>query len=115
MTPALGISPNTFNGTLYYDKGDISIRVSYTWQEKQIASVNNQNGITAAQLFNDAYGQLDMSASYTMSWLPTKPQIVLNGTNLTSSTIRQYFEFPNEVYSFYKPGYQILLGVRGKF
>jgi TonB-dependent receptor len=112
---ALGISPNTYNTTLYYDKHGVSVRLSWTWQAAQISSSNNQDGIPLAQLFNDSYGQLDMSASYQLAFLPTAPQIVLNATNITDSKQRAYFQYPNAAFTYYNPGYQVLLGIRGKF
>jgi TonB-dependent receptor len=88
---ALGVSPNSYNGTVYFEKYGASIRVSYVWNGAQISSTPLQNGITLAQLFTDAYGQWDMSASYELPWLPTSPQITLNAINFTDSKQRSTF------------------------
>jgi TonB-dependent receptor len=115
VQPALGVSPKSYNGTLYYEKFGGSIRVSYVWNDKQIVSSPNQNGIQLAQLYADAYGQWDMSASYGLKMLPTSPEITLNVINFTSATQRTTFQFSNATFNYYDPGYQILLGIRGKF
>jgi TonB-dependent receptor len=112
---ALGVSPNSYNGTVYFEKYGASIRVSYVWNAGQISSPPNQNGIGAAQLFGDSYGQWDLSASYELPWLPSSPQITLNAINFTDSKQRSTFQYPNATNTFYDPGYQILLGIRGKF
>ena len=57
---AFGISPNTYNATVYFEKYNASIRFSYVWNAAQIAAGFNQQGIPLAELFTDAYGQLDM-------------------------------------------------------
>jgi hypothetical protein len=100
---------------VYFEKYGASIRVSYVWNGAQISSTPLQNGITLAQLFTDAYGQWDMSASYELPWLPTSPQVTLNAINFTDSKQRSTFQFGNAANSLYSPGYQILLGIRGKF
>jgi TonB-dependent receptor len=112
---AFGVSPNTYNGTIYWEKYGASIRVSYVWNAAQINAGFNQQGIPAAELFTDSYGQLDLSASYTLAFLPTEPQITLNAINITDSTQRGTFQFANATNTYYNPGYQILLGIRGKF
>jgi len=112
---AIGISPHTANGTVYYEFGAASIRASYVWNDAQISSGVNQNGIPLAQLYTDARGQLDLSASYEFDWLPTSPQITLNAINVTSEPQRQTFQFDNAAFTYYDPGYSILLGVRGRF
>jgi TonB-dependent receptor len=112
---AVGVSPHAYNATAYYEKGPASIRLSYVWKDEQIASNPNQQGIRLAQLFNEAYGQLDLSASYELTNLPTSPQITLNMINITSETQRSYFQFPSATNTFYDPGFQIMLGVRGRF
>jgi TonB-dependent receptor len=112
---AFGISPNTYNATIYFEKYNASIRFSYVWNAAQILDGFNQQGIPLAELFTDAYGQLDMSASYTLDFLPTKPAITLNAINITDEKQRSTFQFANATNYYYDPGYQILLGIRGKF
>jgi TonB-dependent receptor len=117
---AVGISPVTYNGTLYYDHGPASVRLSYVYNDKQIASGSNQEGITGARFWTDEYDQLDLSASWKFESLPSEPQITLNVINITGSTQRQTWgndsiQFSNAARTFYDPGYAVLLGIRGTF
>jgi TonB-dependent receptor len=112
---AIGVSPYTYNLTGYYEKGPASIRMSWTYNDKQISSTPNQNSVPVAQLRTDARGQLDLSASYEFDWLPTSPRVTLDVINITDEEQRQTFEYPNAAFTYYKPGRAILLGIRGKF
>ncbi|HEU4590205.1 MAG TPA: TonB-dependent receptor [Steroidobacteraceae bacterium] len=112
---AVGISPTSYNFTAYYENHGATVRLSYNHNAAQISSGLGQNGIPYGQYFTDAYGQLDMSASYEFSNLPTSPQITLNVTNITGEHQRSTFVYDNATWTFYDPGYSILLGIRGKF
>ncbi|HYG07127.1 MAG TPA: TonB-dependent receptor [Stenotrophomonas sp.] len=112
---AEGVAPNLWNGTVYWERGPASVRVSYTWNDDMIISGANQNGIPYARLNADARGQLDLSASYTLASLPSQPQITLNVTNITDEPLRTTFAWPNATYDLYYPGRTIMLGIRGTF
>lgn len=112
---AVGVAPNLWNGTVYWEKDAASIRLSYTWNDDMVISGANQNGIPYARLNADARGQLDMSASYALDWLPSKPQITLNVTNITNEPLRTTFAWPNATYDLYEPGRTVMLGIRGTF
>jgi TonB-dependent receptor len=112
---AIGISPDSYNATAYYEKGPASVRLSYVWSDDQIQSQFNEQGIALARRFGDAYKQLDLSASYEFASLPTSPMVTLNVINITSESQRSTFQFPNAAFTYYEPGYQVLLGVRGRF
>ena len=115
---ATGISPITYNATVYYENAGFMVRASYTHNDPQVLTAANTgglNGIPSAQLFGDAYSQLDMSASYEFSDWPTSPQLTLNVTNITGETQRSTFMQDNATNSFYDPGYSVLLGIRAKF
>ena len=117
---AVGISPVTYNATLYYDNGPASVRLSFVHNDEQISSGTNQEGITGARFWTDATNQLDLSASYKFESLPSKPQVTLNVINITGETIRQTWgndsqAFGNAARAFYDPGYGVLLGIRGTF
>jgi TonB-dependent receptor len=112
---AIGISPYTYNATAYYENRSASVRLSYVWNDEQTVTGPNQNGIPLAQLHADAYGQLDLSASFEFETLPTSPQITLNLINITGESQRATFQYDNAAFTYYDPGFQVLLGVRGTF
>lgn len=112
---AVGISPQTYNLTGYYEKGPVSFRISYNYNDAQISSGLNQNSVPVAQIRTDARSQVDLQASYTLDWLPSSPRITLDIQNLTDQPQRQTFEYDNATFTYYEPGTNILLGIRGRF
>jgi TonB-dependent receptor len=113
-----GIAPSTYNATVYYENFGASFRASFTHYAQLALTQPNtggQNNIPSAQLFQDAYGQLDISASYTFENFASKPQITLNVLNALSETQRATFMQDNAAWTFYDPGYSIILGLRGTF
>jgi TonB-dependent receptor len=112
---AIGVSPWTYNVTGYYEKHGATVRLSYVWNDAQTSSGNNQNGIPFAELNTDARGQWDMSASYEFKNLPTQPRVTLDVINITEEPQRSTFQWDNAAFTYYQPGRQIILGIRGKF
>lgn len=112
---AIGVSPKSYNFTGYWENFGASVRLSYTWNDAQTSSGPNQNGILPAELKTDARGQWDLSASYSLESLPTSPQLTLNVINLTGEEQRTYFWHDNATFTYYDPGYSVLVGVRGTF
>ncbi|HEX7763023.1 MAG TPA: TonB-dependent receptor, partial [Cellvibrio sp.] len=112
---AIGVSPETYNFTAYWENYGASIRLTYVWNDEQWASGPNQNGIPFAQLKTDARGQLDLSASYDFEKVAGAPQVSLSITNLTSEPIRQTFHYDSATFSYYDPGMFVTLGVRASF
>ena len=112
---AIGISPHTYNVTGYWEGYGAMVRLSYTWNSAQISSTANQNGLPFAQIKTDARGQLDLSASYQFDNVMSKPTVTLNVINMTKADLRQTLTYNNAAYTYYTPGYTIMLGVRGTF
>ncbi|EJL25787.1 TonB-dependent receptor [Caulobacter sp. AP07] len=111
---AIGISPYTYNLTGYYEGHGATVRLSYNYNDAQVSSDPNQNSLPTARLRTDAYKQMDLSASYQLPW-KNAPMITFNAINITSSTQRQTFEYPNAAFTFYDPGPTYLIGIRGQF
>jgi TonB-dependent receptor len=117
---ALGVPQQTYNITAYYEQHGYMIRLSQTYQEGSQISTPNQNGITNAALFQDAYRQLDLSSSIDLGVVlgkhePYWPMITFDVINLNKATQRQYFQFPNATFTQYDPGRTYVLGLRMKF
>jgi TonB-dependent receptor len=115
---AIGVSPMTYVLTGYYDRGAVSARLSYTFNEGSQNSSAGQNGITNAAIFGDNYAQLDFSASLELSKVfghESLPTLTLDATNLTKSHQRSYFQYSNATFTDYRPGRGIMIGLRGKF
>lgn len=110
-----GLSPSLWNATVYWENDVAAARLSYNWQEGAAASGANQQGIPFAQLYGEDRGQLDLSTSYTLVNVKSKPQIFFNVTNITGEERRSFFAFENAVNDWYDPGTTYTLGVRGTF
>jgi TonB-dependent receptor len=112
-----GIAPKLWNATAYWENDVASVRLSYNWSDGFAvrAAGNNEGGLNYAQHRVKDRGQLDLSASYTLAWLPSKPQITLNVVNLTDEEQHSLLEFDNITYDYYEPGRTIILGIRGAF
>ena len=117
---ALGVPEKTYNVTGYYENHGFMARVSYTWQEGSQVGGLNQNGIPAAGLYADDYGQTDFSSYVDLGYVFNQPsgwwpQVTFDVTNVTKEKQRSYFQFPNATFTAYDPGRTFMLGVRLKF
>jgi TonB-dependent receptor len=115
---ATGVPPRAYNVTAYYENHGISARVSRTWNKAFIASGFNQNGIPAAAIYSDNYGQWDFASSLDLAKILNNerlPQLTLDVQNITKEKQRSYFQFQNATFSLFDPGRLILIGLRGHF
>ncbi|HSX63418.1 MAG TPA: TonB-dependent receptor [Pseudoxanthomonas sp.] len=110
-----GVSPSLWNATAYWENFGASVRLSYSWAEGAQGTGTNQQGITPAYIYGEDRGQLDLSASYTLENLPSKPQLTLNVLNITGEERRSNFWHDNAVNDYYDPGTTYMIGIRGTF
>ncbi len=90
--PADGLSKNSYNVALFYEKGPWQIRMAYNWRSEFLLSVgpngyNGGDGGIAWKLpvYSDAYGQLDGSIFYKFS---DNVQLGLEMNNLNNAEQR---------------------------
>lgn len=116
---AVGVAPETYNATIYYEHFGISARLSTTFAEGSQSSGLNQNGIPLAALYGDDYEQWDFSSSFDLAQLfgisEFAPQITVDVINLFNEEQRSYFQFSNATFTQYEAGRTVIVGVRGKF
>jgi TonB-dependent receptor len=118
---AVGVPPETYNGTLYYENHGVSVRVSMTRSLGSQASGpnSNQSQITGAELWGVDYKQIDASANFDLSkifgWSEFAPQLIIEGINLTEEKRRTNFQYTNAVFSEFDSGRTIMVGLRGSF
>ncbi|MFP5392644.1 MAG: TonB-dependent receptor [Gammaproteobacteria bacterium] len=107
----LGLSPKSWNATLYYDDGKFSARVSASEREAFLTRVPGQNN-------NDVEGKnkslnVDLSLSYKFN---DKLEATLEGVNLTNEENDQFVSRArNSVVVNNVTGRELLLGLRYKF
>jgi len=109
--PLVGLSEESASGTIYYDDGRFSARVSAAYRDEFLTTIPGRNG-------NDVEGTkgstfVDASVSYRVNdnW-----QISLEGLNLTDEWNDQWVDSVGDRSSVYThTGRQYLLGFRYKF
>jgi len=117
---ALGVPENAYNLVAYYEDHGLMFRLAQTYNGGSQIATANQNGITAAALYQDSYTQVDFSSAfdigeimgYTSKYWPT---ITFDIINLNKAKQRQYFQFNNATFTEYSPGMTTMLGLRLKF
>ena len=118
---AIGVPPESYNATLYYENHGVSARISVTFNEgSQISQPgSNEQGVLGAALFGDDYTQWDFSSSFDFSemfgissWVP---QLTIDVININDEERRTYSQFTNATYNWFESGRSVLVGLRGTF
>ena len=104
-----GLSKDTVNFGVFYEKGPFSGRISYNYRSDFLELVS---GFGADPEFVAAYKQFDFSTSYDIKENLT---VFLEGINLTDSINQKYTSFDDRVLSVEQTGKRFQFGVRGKF
>jgi len=101
-----GLSKNSYNASLYYDDGKFDGRISYAWRSKYLANFSDDFGVPR---FREAYGQVDLTASYkiTRNWT-----VQLDVLNLTKSQFIDKSSGKGYPYGAIDLDRRILLGLR---
>ncbi len=78
--PLEGMSPNSFNVALMYEKYGLSARVAYNWREEYLLTTSAAN--IQRPVWMEDYGQLDASVFYSIT---DNIKIGVQGTNLLNT------------------------------
>jgi outer membrane receptor protein involved in Fe transport len=88
----------------------VQVRLAYNWRGSYLNSISY--GAGAQPDTRDAYGQLDLSASYDLNKHVT---VFMSGTNLTHQHLYDYSVYPNRFLYAEADGTVYTVGVRGTF
>lgn len=102
-----GQSKHMWNAALFYERGPVNLRVSYTKRSDYLDEVNAD--VPALDIFWEGRGQLDATASVQIL---DKVNLFFEGKNLTNSAGVRYYGVRERVYEFEKFGYSLFGGVR---
>ncbi len=102
------VAKNSYNVTLYYEKGDLGARLSYSWVGDVLESVGT-GGISS--LNNKAYGSLDGNFSYKLTENLTAAIEAQNITNEAEWKFAANGQFGGYTFN----GRTISVGLRAKF
>jgi TonB-dependent receptor len=114
--PLEGMSPDSGNLALMYEKYGISARLAYNWRSKFLYTTSAAN--VNRPLWSDAYGQLDGSVFYTVD---KHFKIGLQATNISNALTRQLVSsdlskpLVTQFYSAIESDRRISLVLRGSF
>ena len=118
--PIPGVSKNSVNGTVYFERAGFSARAAYAWRSLAV----NSGGVGSSFAFQDingtpkiytvyqaAYGQLDGQVEYDFG-----PHfgVLVSVVNLTNAKLHTYLQYPNEPFTYDDVGRRLFFGVKGK-
>lgn len=105
--PGIGDSANM---SVYYEKGPVQARLAYNWRGSYLESLAYGSGAQPAT--RDAYGQLDLSASYNINKYVS---VFVSATNLTHQHLYDYSVYPNRFLYAEADGSVYTVGLNGRF
>jgi len=106
--PITGLSKHNVNLTLYWEKGDISLRAAYNWRDQYLDSI----GTGGEGVFFDAGSNFSLSARWQFS---KNLSVDVQGNNLFDSEVRKYAGVEESTSLYALNGRTITLALRGKF
>jgi TonB-dependent receptor len=107
-TSPIGLADNTYNATVFYDKGPLSLRVSYNRKGAYVERIERN----MYPVYRDAYGQFDVAASYQLT---RNFRVELQGINVGNAKTTGYTMDPSFPTTYEFSGSRISLGVRAQF
>jgi iron complex outermembrane receptor protein len=104
-----GLSPQSYNGSVFYENSQFSARVSYNWRNH--FSVDCGGGSTLPRN-RSAYGQTDASVRYNIT-----PSIALyaDAINLSNSRMHEYASNESQFLTLEDVGRRVSVGLRMAF
>ena len=107
-TSPIGLADNSYNATVFYDKGPLSVRVSYNRKGAYVERIERN----MYPVYRDAYGQFDVAASYQLT---RNFRVELQGINIGNAKTTGYTMDPSFPTTYEYSGSRISLGVRAQF
>ncbi|WP_088334141.1 TonB-dependent receptor [Sphingomonas mucosissima] len=107
-TSPVGLADTVYNATVFYDRGPVSLRVSYNRKGAYVERVERN----MYPVYRDAYGQFDFAASYQLT---PNFRVELQGINIGNAKTKGYTMDPLFPVLYEASGSRISLGVRAQF
>lgn len=105
----LGLSKNSFNVVGFYDKGPLSMRLSYVWRDRYLSGTGST---TQAPTYTAPFGSLDGSIGYK---LLKNVSLSVEAINLSGAKLYTYNDDPQRFGEINYYGRTFLFGVRAEF
>ncbi|MBB5986844.1 TonB-dependent receptor [Sphingobium sp. B1D3A] len=106
-TSPIGLSDNAYNATVFYDKGPLSLRLSYNRRGKYVERIERN----MYPVYRDAYGQFDFAASYQLT---RNVRVEVQGINVGNAKTTGYTMDPSFPTTYELSGSRISLGIRAQ-
>lgn len=107
-TSPIGLADSTYNATIFYDKGPLSLRLSYNRKGAYVERIERN----MYPVYRDAYGQFDFAASYQLT---RNFRVELQGINIGNAKTTGYTMDPAFPTTYEFSGSRISFGVRAQF
>ncbi|PZQ54513.1 MAG: TonB-dependent receptor [Phenylobacterium zucineum] len=107
--PLPGQSKHTYNASVFYERGPLNLRISYTKRSDYLSEVNADNA--DLDIYWEGRGQVDLTGSYQIN---TNVSTFFEVKNLTNTAGVRYYGERQRVLEYEKFGYSIFAGVRLK-
>lgn len=108
QVPMFGLSEDSYNATLYYEKHGFDARLSYNYKGESVTSLEDN----LYPVYRDAYGQFDFSAGYEIN---EHIKLIAKVINLTDEHISEYMVSPLYPKMLQVSGRRLSLGLRASF
>lgn len=118
--PIPGVSKNSVNAIVYYERFGFSGRLAYAWRDKAVNSSGVGSSFNFADIngnpktytiYSAPYGQLDGQVGYDFG---PHLGIVASVVNLTNEKQHTYLQWKNEPFTYDDTGRRFFFGVKGK-
>lgn len=97
------------NFIAFFERDKLQLRAAYNWRDSYLQRMSGFAGQPETQ---EAYGQIDLSASYDIN---DNLSVIFEGINVTGETRRSYSIYQNRLITLEDTGSRYTLGIRGKF
>ena len=104
-----GQSKHTYNASVFYERGPLNLRLSYTKRSDFLSEVNADNA--DLDVYWQGRGQVDLTGSYQVN---SNISVFFEGKNLTNTAGVRYYGERQRVMEYEKFGYSLFAGVRLK-
>lgn len=104
-----GQSDTNYNAAVFYERGGLSARLSYTRRSDYLEAIDADDG--DLDLYVEGREQLDFTASYDFG---NGVELFGEAKNLTDSAGVKYYGVRERTYEYEKFGYNVFVGVRFK-
>lgn len=106
--PMFGLSKDSYNATLYFENNDFDARVSYNYKGESVGGIEDN----LYPVYNEGYGQLDLSFGYQVS---DNIKVTAKAINVTDEYQTSYMMDPAFPKSLSVSGGRYSLGIRATF